>query len=193
MGREGKDVEITSIRELMVPLEEYATVSMDATLKEAVDALEKAQEELDRKRYKYLHRAVLVLNKNKDVVGKITQMDILRSLEPKYKDIGDTRRVSLSGFSAQFLKSMMDSHSLWVRSLRDICNKAVKTKVKDIMAILTEGEFIDEKDSLEEAMHIMIMGHHHSLLVARDENIVGILRVTDVFNYINDLIKLCKI
>ena len=193
MGREGKDVEITSIRELMVPLEEYATVSMDATLKDAVDALEKAQQELDRKRYKYLHRAVLVLNKNKDVVGKITQMDILRSLEPKYKDIGDTRRVSLSGFSAQFLKSMMDSHSLWVRSLRDICNKAVKTKVKDIMAILTEGEFIDEKDSLEEAMHIMIMGHHHSLLVARDENIVGILRVTDVFNYINDLIKLCKI
>ena len=177
----------------MVPLEEYATVSMDATLKDAVDALEKAQQELDRKRYKYLHRAVLVLNKNKEVVGKISQMDILRGLEPKYKDIGDTRRVSLSGFSAQFLKSMMDSQSLWVHPLKDICNKAAKTKVKDIMAILTEGEFIDEKDSLEEAMHIMIMGHHHSLLVARDENIVGILRVTDVFNYINDLVKLCKI
>ena len=177
----------------MVPLEEYATVSMDATLKEAVDALEKAQEELDLKRYKYLHRAILVLNKNNDVVGKISQMDILRSLEPKYKDIGDTRRVSLSGFSAQFLKSMMDSHSLWVHPLKDICNKAAKIKVKDLMVILTEGEFIDEKDTLEEAMHIMIMGHHHSLLVAKDENIVGILRVTDVFNYINDLIKFCKI
>ena len=177
----------------MVPLEEYATVSMDATLKEAVDALEKAQEELDRKRYKYLHRAILVLNKNNDVVGKISQMDIIRSLEPKYKDIGDIRGISLSGFSAQFLKSMMDSHSLWVHPLKDICNKAAKIKVKDLMVILTEGEFIDEKDTLEEAMHIMIMGHHHSLLVAKDENIVGILRVADVFNYINDLIKICTI
>ena len=177
----------------MVSLEEYATVSENATLKDAVNALEKAQKELDLKRYKYLHRAVLVLNKDNEVVGKISQIDILRSLEPKYQDIGDTRRVSLSGFSAQFLKSMMDLHSLWVRPIRDMCTKATKIKVKEFMVTLTEGEFIDEKSSIEEAMHIMIMGHHHSLLVTKDGNIMGILRLTDVFNYINDLIKRCKI
>ena len=186
-------MEITTARDLMVPLEEYATVSEDATLKDAVEALEKAQAELDHKRSKYLHRAVLVLNKNKEVVGKISQMDILRGLEPKYKDIGDIRRVSLSGFSAQFLKSMMDSHRLWVHPLTDICAKAAETKVKDLMSTLTEGEFIDKKASLEEAIHIMLMGHHHSLLVTKDGNIVGILRLTDVFIHINDLIKLCKI
>ncbi len=186
-------MKIKTARELMVPLEKYATVSEDATLKDAVDALEKAQAELDHKRCQYLHRAVLVLNKNKEVVGKISQMDVLRSLEPKSKDIENTRKVSLNGFSAQFVKSMMDSHSLWVHPLRDICAKAAKTKVKDLMATLTEGEFIDEKASLEEAIHIMIMWHHHSLLVTKEGNIVGILRLTDVFIYINDLIKSCEI
>jgi CBS domain-containing protein len=192
-GEAGKDMEITTARDLMVPLEKYATVFEDAILKDAVEALEKAQAELDHKENQYLHRAVLVLNKNKEVVGKISQMDILRGLEPKYKDIGNTRRISLNGFSAQFLKSMMDSHSLWVHPLRDICAKAAKTKVKNIMATLTEGDFIDEKASLEEAIHIMIMWHHHSLLVTKDANIVGILRLADVFNYINDLIKSCEI
>ena len=63
---------ITTVRDLMVPLEEYATVPEEATLFEAVMALEQAQERLDRNRYKYLHRAVLVYDKNKKIVGKIS-------------------------------------------------------------------------------------------------------------------------
>ncbi len=187
-------MEKTTARDLMVPLEEYATVSEEATLKDAVDALEKAQEELDRKRYKYLHRAVLVLDNNNEVVGKITQLDILRGLEPNYNKIVDTtRRFSFSGFSSQFLTSMMDMHSLWVHPLSGICAKAADVKVKDFMVTLTEGEFIDETTPLEEAMHMMVMGHHHSLFVRRDGNIVGVLRLTDAFNYINDLIKRCSL
>ena len=88
-------MEKTTIGDLMVPLEEYATVSEEATLKDALDALEKVQEELDRKRYKYLHRAVLVLDNNNKVVGKITQLDIMRGLEPNYKLVDPTRRLSL--------------------------------------------------------------------------------------------------
>ena len=53
------------VKDLMVPLEEYATVSEDATLYEAVMALEKAQEELDLTKDKYKHRAVLVYDKDK--------------------------------------------------------------------------------------------------------------------------------
>jgi len=186
-------MEKTTARDLMVPLEEYATVSEEATLKDAVDALEKVQAELDRKRYKYLHMAVLVLDNNNKVVGKITQLDILRGLEPNYKLVDPTQRLSLSGFSAHFLSSMMDMHSLWVDPLSGICEKAGDVKVKDFMVTLTEGEFIDEKAPLKEAMHMMVMGHHHSLLVTRNGNIVGILRLTDVFNHINDLIKRCNV
>ncbi len=185
-------MEITTAKDLMVPLEEYATVSEEATLKDAVDALEKVREELDRKRYKYLHRAVLVLDNNNEVVGKISQLDILRGLEPNYKLVDKSRRLSSSGLSAQFLTSLMDMHSLWVQPLGGICAKAADVKVKDFMVTLAEGEFIDEKAPLEEAMHMMVMGHHHSLLVTEDENIIGILRLTDVFVYINDLIRLCR-
>ena len=68
------------VKHLMVPLDEYATVSEEATLFEAVVALEKAQEKLDRTRFKYLHRAILVYDKNNNIVGKISQLDVLRAL-----------------------------------------------------------------------------------------------------------------
>ena len=49
------------VKELMVPLSEYATVAKGSTLFDAVLALEKAQEEFDNTKYK--HRGVLILEK----------------------------------------------------------------------------------------------------------------------------------
>ena len=51
------------VKDLMVPLEEYATVSEDASLLDAVLALETAQRNFDQARYR--HRALLVLDENK--------------------------------------------------------------------------------------------------------------------------------
>ena len=64
-------MEQMSVQDLMVPIEEYATVSQDATLFEAVLALEHAQEKLDRMQYSYLHRAILVFDENKKRMKKV--------------------------------------------------------------------------------------------------------------------------
>ena len=185
-------METITVKDLMVPLEEYATVSEEASLLEAVLALEKAQEELDRTRYLYLHRAVLVFNKENQIVGKISQLDVLKALEPKYKEVGDLQSLSRAGFSPEFLKSMMDQQKLWTPPLRDMCSKAAKVNVRDFMYTPTEREYVDEDVSLEEAIHMLVMGHHHSLLVTRDGKIIGILRLTDVFVAIFDLIQTCQ-
>ena len=184
-----------AIKDLMVPLEEYATVPEDATLFDAIQALENAQEMLDRKRYKYLHRAVLVYDKDKKIVGKISQLDALRALEPKYEDMGDVGRLSRSGFSPGFLKTLLRQESLWDSPLRDVCTKAANYKVKSFMYTPTEGEYISESASLDEAIHQLVMGHHQSLLVTQGEEkeIVGILRLTDVFAQVFQMMKQCEI
>jgi len=182
-----------SVQDLMVPLEEYVTVSSDATLFDAVMALEKAHEELDRTRYTYLHRAILVYDENKKIVGKISQLDVLRSLEPKYGDMGDQGTLSRAGFSPQFLRSMLERYSLFDRPLHDVCTKAAKIRVTDFMHKPTEGEYIEETASLGEAIHQLIMGRHQSLLVTKEKNIVGILRLTDVFKHIFQTMKTCEI
>jgi CBS domain-containing protein len=175
----------------MVPLSEYTTVSEEATLYDAVLALEAAQEASDPQKHR--HRGVLVYGKNNKVVGKLGQLDILKTLEPKYAQMGDLGPLSRAGFSPEFLSSMIEKFALWDKPLSDICSKAGRMKVKDIMYTPTEGEYVEENASLGEAIHQLVMGHHQSLLVSRGAEIVGILRLVDVFNRVRDAMKTCEL
>ena len=179
----------SSVKSLMVPLNEYATVSEKATLYEAVIALEESKQRFDKNRHQ--HRAILVLDENNNIKGKISQLDVIRGLEPRYKEMGQIKGISHTGFSIDFFRSMIEKYNLWERPLDHICSKASEIKVKDVMYTPTESEYVDEDGSLNEAMHQLIMGRHQSLLVMRDRKIVGILRLTDVFEEVYHRIKAC--
>ena len=172
------------VKDMMVPLEEYATVNDEATFKEALHALVKAQKDFDASRYR--HRAVLVLDKENHVVGKVSIFDTIRAIEPKYEQIQDSRSPSRSGYSSDFLKSMMNEYFLWDQSFETLLERAGKMKVKNFMYIPSEGEYIDEDAPLGEGIHALVMGHHHSLLVTKRGKITGVLRVTDIFE------KICR-
>jgi CBS domain containing-hemolysin-like protein len=175
------------IKDLMVPLEEYATVSDSATLYEAVLALEEAQEKFDHLPYK--HRAILVYDSKNQIVGKLGQLDIIRALEPKYGEMGNIKSLSRFGLSSKFISSIMKNNYLWENPLTHICKKGADIKVKDFMHTPVEGEYVNEDASLEMACHQLVLGHHQSLLVTRGDNIIGILRLTDVFNAIFQTMK----
>ena len=174
------------VKDIMVPLSDYPTVPMEATLREAVEALEKAQKKLDPTRYR--HRAVLVYDDNKKIIGKISQLDVLKALEPKYDQMKDSRSLARFGFSKEFMKSLFEQFNLLDKPLDDIGKKAGKLKVKEIMYTPSDGEFVAETATLNEAIHQLVLGHHQSLLVTRGEEIVGILRQTDVFKEVFEAI-----
>jgi len=179
------------VKDLMIPLSEYATVSEDATLYDAVLSLESAQENFEDKHTRYRHRAILVLDKEGRVVGKLSQLDVLKALEPKYKDVLKSDGLNRFGFSKQFIKSMLDEYQLFASPLDDICRKAGDQSVKNFMYAPTEGEYVSADDSLDVAIHQLILGHHQSLLVTSGQKITGILRLTDVFAAVFHKMKEC--
>jgi CBS-domain-containing membrane protein len=178
-----------AVKDLMVPLDEYATVGEEASLYEAVLALEAAQEKYDRSRTPYVHRAIMILDGQKKVVGKISQLDALRALGPGRQNLVEDKLLSGFGFSQKFIHSLLVKHELWREPLADICQKAGRINVRDIMHQPDEGEFISENDSLAEAIHQLIAGPHQSLLVTRSQDIVGVLRLTDVFTAVFHVMK----
>jgi len=180
-----------SVKELMVPLSEYATVTEDATLYEAVLSLEAAQENFEDKHTRYRHRAVLILDKNGNVVGKLGQIDVLRALEPKYQDMIEGEGSHRLGFTKEFMQSTWEDYNLFASPLDDICRIAGEQNVRKFMYTPTEGEYVSEDASLEIAIHQLVMGHHQSLLVTRGGKIVGILRLTDVFAALFHTMKEC--
>lgn len=176
-----------TVGELMVPLEEYATVSKEATLREAILALEKAQRTLDPSRHK--HRAVLVLDESGKVVSKITMKNILIALEPNYGKLEGTGVLERSGYSPDLIRSMLENSALWTEPLQFFSERAAKLKVGDLIYAPSEDEYIDENATAGKAIHQLMMYPFLSLLVTSGEAVVGILRLSDVFTKVCDIIK----
>lgn len=177
------------VKDVMVPVSEYATVSEDDTLYDAILALEKAQAAFDQNRYR--HRAILVYDGNGKIIGKVSQLDILRALEPKYEQIGVPR--ARYPFTPNFMKSLFSQYDLWNKPLDDICKKAGQNRVKEFVGSFNEGELVEEEASLNEAIHMLVVGQLQSLLVKREDEVVGILRLTDVFNEVFKMVKTCEL
>ena len=178
-----------NVKDLMVPTEEYATVLQDASLREAILALEKAQMTLEP--MKYRHRAILVLDENRNVLGKLTIKNILIALETTYGKLEGMEVLSRSGYSPDLIKSMLENHTFWLEHLQFVCERAAQLKVSDFVSSPLDSEYVDENATLAEAIHQLIVYPYASLLVTRDKKVVGILRLSDVFATICDKIKTC--
>lgn len=178
------------IKELMIPIDDYATIHEDATIAEAILALERVDKQHGDKPYR--HQSLIVIDAKRHVVGRLSQVDIMRSLEPRYLDVGDARWIGKSVFNRQALAAMREKFQLWERPLEEMCRNIGNLKVKDSMQVPTDGEFVQEDDTMNIAMHRIVMGRHHSLLVTREGEIVGILRSTDLFNTLFDMMAACQ-
>jgi CBS domain containing-hemolysin-like protein len=84
MGAMPPPLKAKLVKDLMVPLSEYATVSEDATLSDAVAALKQSHADFDRtntvtgQSWSYA---------DQQVVGKVNFHAILKALEPKYDEM----------------------------------------------------------------------------------------------------------
>jgi CBS domain-containing protein len=174
----------------MVPREEYAMVSQDTTLAEAVAVLMTHRSD---ETIKYHHRAVLVVNEENRVVGKLSMHDIIRALEPGYREVQEFDHSRRFGFGMKFIKTMVKDYNLWQRPMDDLCQKATGTRVKKIMYTPEEGEYVSIDATFNEAVHQLVVGHHQSLLVVGpDRRVKGVLRLTDVFQEVAERMKPCE-
>lgn len=179
------------IKDIIVPIDEYATVSQDATLYDAIQALSKAKLEFDQSRDK--HRAILVLDDDKNVIGKLSQIDVIRGLEPGYKNLAQFPKIKHWALSKETASNILKDLQLWQEPLTDLCKKSASIHVSDIMHTPKSGEYVSQHATLDEAMHQLVMGQHQSLLVVNVENqkVIGILRLTDVFSTVAGIINQC--
>jgi CBS domain-containing protein len=176
------------VKDLMVPLEEYAVVPDTATMLDALEALEKSQTKLPPG--KQHHRAVLIVDNNRKVIGKIGHLGFLRALEPKYSILGDMGKLSRVGLEPKFISSMMENFRFFEENLTDLCQRACHIKVVDVMRPVEEN--IDENATINEAIHKLVMWQTLSLLVTREGNgkeVIGLLRLSDVFEEITEFMK----
>jgi len=173
------------VKDLMVPLDEYAVVSDQATLLDAVTALEEAQKNLPPGRQPY--RAVLVVGSEGKIIGKIGQLAFLNALEPKFNVLGDLGKLAVAGVSSEFISQMTEHFRFFQDNLSDLCQRAGALHVKDVMHPVTDS--IDENASLGDAINRLVALQTLSLLVQRRGEMVGLLRLSDLFDEVTREMK----
>ncbi|MFH1419933.1 MAG: CBS domain-containing protein [Planctomycetota bacterium] len=165
------------VKDVMLPLSEYAVVSEDATLRDALAALGEAQQGLPPEREP--HRAVLVVDRNRKIVGKAGQLAFLKALEPKFSVLGDLNTLTSAGVTSESVSSMIDNLEFWQGSVSANCRRAASMKIKHFMTPAAES--IDENAPLTEAIHKIVLWQTLSVLVTSRGKVIGILRLSDLF------------
>ncbi len=182
------------VKALMVPAKDYASISLDASIRDGILALEQAQRRgFHEDPTRHRDRAVLVMDQRGDVVGKLSMWSIIGCLEPSYDQAesgsASSKAAARVGSARAVIDEMMESSHLWRSRLRSIADETAHLKINDLLHAPREKELIDEDAPLEKAIHQLVNKHYMSLFVTREGRIVGILRLVDVFGAVCGMIK----
>ena len=162
------------LMDIMIPLKDYAVVSQDATIREALKIMKESSERLSPEK-KFRHLGILVQDAEGNIVGKLTQGDILRGIVPDYKDIGDSRL-------SPIMRAEMDEIMSYIsdKTFLERCKAQKDKKVRDFMT--TVALSVDVNKGLGHALHIMRTSGHSGLLVTGEgRKPIGMLRLTDIY------------
>ena len=167
-----------TVKEVMLPLSEYAVVDEDATILDALVALEKSQDRLPSGRQP--HRGVLIRNDRGEIVGKLQHFAFLRAFLPERKPLAEMDFLERAGVSDELLASSMQTLDFLTGDQVDLCERARSVLVRDVCTPPTQG--VTEDTSLADAAHAFLVHQTLSILVRRAGVTVGILRLSDLFD-----------
>ena len=166
------------VRELMIPIKDYAVTSPDKTLKEAILEMRKIYCEVETgKCTEAGHRTSLVMTDGK-LVGVIDFQCILKALMP---EIAGKLSDKLTALERSIAFAEADAYDLTeaASSFRERVLQNAKTKVGDIMLKL-RGQ-IDADAEIMKALKLMHRNKVTVLPVYEGDNVVGVLRDSDMF------------
>jgi predicted transcriptional regulator len=164
----------------MIPIEEYPSVTDTATLRDAIQVIEAARLEVDRRTS--LPRVLLVFDAIGVMVGYIRRRDIMRGLEPRSfvaQPLEYRKKPFEVGLDPNLAELTYD------RVLRDIVHQADRP-VTDVMQ--PNDILIEADDHCVKAMYEMVTWNLSHLPVISQGELVGVVRSVDVFHELAQLV-----
>jgi CBS domain-containing protein len=177
----------TTVRDIMIPIKDYSTVSAEATLREAVATLRGSYCELDAETCTEAgHRTVFVLDGDGKLQGILDFSAILKTLIPEVAG-GLTQRLAAAGVTAAFAESDaadLDEANLGFRAR---IRKNAQTPVKNIM--LKIRGVIQADAGLMDALRRIFKNKITKLPVYDGDKLVGVLRDADLLLAVHNFLE----
>ena len=152
---------MATAREVMI--EHFHTLQPESSIAEAVKQFKVATEEEQRRVF-----GMLVTDEGGHLIGMVSMYDILLFIRPKHVHIwGMMDDIDTSGL------------------LEDVCEKVKSVRVDDIMT--TDIITVTPDTHIMVVLDIMIKKHVRRIPVVDGENILGIVYISDLFNFLAEM------
>ena len=184
-------MEKMKVSEFMRPIDEFPRISSQATFMEGVAALDKADREF--KMGNAPERILLVHDVKGKIIGKLSPMDIVQGLEPKYDDIDDFKSNQYYYFIRSSLQAMKAQFRLWQRPFEKLCERVHSIKIHNFIKMPTPDHMVMVDDNVDAAFHLFVVSRHGSLFVKDGQNIVGLILFSDVYKKILETMGGCPL
>lgn len=160
-----------TVNDIMIPLEDYTTLNVDQTVKEAILKLRESfsVKITTSSIMETGHRSVLIFDSDEEVRGILTIKDLLNAILPKY----------LSAPKPTMADSIQYSPMFWSGMFTKEVKNILESKVEDIMS--PPPLFIDSNSNLMEAAYMMVYNRVRRLVVKTKGRVVGMIREQDLF------------
>lgn len=173
-------------KDVMIPIADYVTVKKEHNLNDVLRAFETKRKASGG----HAHRDAIVVDEDGRFIGKVTIIDIFRSLEPNYRKV--RREQKSQTLTDAFVKEAIKEFKLWMEPAEDVCQRGSKITVADAMHVPDKAEYIEEDDNLEKALNYYVMGVHQPLIVKKGDAVTGALRFGDIFEIIREQLLSCN-
>jgi Mg/Co/Ni transporter MgtE len=159
------------VKDLMIPLTDYPHIPYWFTIKQAIAIVKKASLGLEGKLEPTI---LLIFDEKYQLMGSLSIKDLLRGIEQKFSRTGDW--MSKEWDTPVFFEGLFTA---------GVKEEAQKT-VSEIMSPVKDT--IGAEDSIIKAIYIMMEKDHTLLSVIDQGNVVGVIRLNEIFNEISKLV-----
>lgn len=157
--------------DIMIPVKDYTTIDADSTIKEGIEALKSSYEStISTSRIMETgHRSILVFNKDKEMVGILSILDLIKALQPSY----------ISAPKPSMADSMVYSPMFWAGLFTSQAKGLFDKKIRDVMSEAPPK--VDEEANLMEIANLIYSENIRRLAITRKGKVVGVVREQEIF------------
>lgn len=157
------------VGDVMIPVRNYKTISHNCTVEDAVKLLHRSFYQHGKSGQS--HRSIIVCDDYGNPLGMVTFRSVLQALEPFF---ARAQNLSVPVF--------------WEGLFTERCRAEARKSVKEIMHPFNFVA-LDVNDTLIKAVHAMIKHKLGTLPVKKNNRLVGMVRVNEIFEEVKNVMN----
>lgn len=174
------------VRDIMVSIDEYDKIGIDARLCDAVSILKSNHEKIKAAASGTFHKTLFITDESGKIMGKLSMYDLIRGLVPEAAKKPEFSRAYESALSSRVLEVAEEVGEAqerfgWLHStFFDLVKQEVLKDIRDIMSPV--HPLLKEEDSINKAIYVMFKENIRQPVVVRDGEIVGVVDFMTIFS-----------